>query len=78
MNDAPRRITLAEWEQRYVALRAAGLREPSYGGPLGRHVDDGSRMEGYLCGSPGMIDAAAAVLHERGVAEEHTFYDKFA
>lgn len=37
----PQRITLAEWESRYVALRAAGLCEPHYGGPLERHVDDG-------------------------------------
>ena len=41
MNDIPRRITLAEWDQRYAELRAGGLREPDYGGPLRRHVDDG-------------------------------------
>jgi hypothetical protein len=39
----PQRITLAEWEQHYATLRAAGLCEPDYGGPLGRHVDDGDR-----------------------------------
>jgi benzoyl-CoA reductase/2-hydroxyglutaryl-CoA dehydratase subunit BcrC/BadD/HgdB len=41
MNDAPRRITFDEWDRRYDELRAAGLSEPSYGGPLRRHVDDG-------------------------------------
>ncbi len=41
MNDLPRRITLAEWDRRYGELCAAGLREPDYGGPLRRHVDDG-------------------------------------
>ena len=41
MNDTARRITLAEWDRRYAELRAAGLREPDYGGPLRRHVDDG-------------------------------------
>jgi benzoyl-CoA reductase/2-hydroxyglutaryl-CoA dehydratase subunit BcrC/BadD/HgdB len=41
VNDAPSRITLAEWDQRYAELHAAGLREPEYGGPLGRHVEDG-------------------------------------
>ncbi len=41
MNGAARRITLGEWDGRYAELRAAGLCEPSYGGPLRRHVDDG-------------------------------------
>ena len=41
MNDTARRITLDEWDARYDQLRAAGLCEPDYGGPLGRHVDDG-------------------------------------
>jgi len=41
MNDAARRITLDEWDERYVELRDAGLREPDYGGPLRRHVEDG-------------------------------------
>ena len=43
MNAKPRRITLDEWDQRYAELRAAGLREPSYGGPLRRHVVDGDQ-----------------------------------
>ena len=30
-----------QWDQRYAELRAAGLREPDYGGPLRRHVADG-------------------------------------
>ncbi|MFZ1934326.1 MAG: 2-hydroxyacyl-CoA dehydratase family protein [Thermoguttaceae bacterium] len=41
MNDQPQRITLAEWDSRYAQLRAGGLAEPDYGGPLGRHVADG-------------------------------------
>ena len=41
MTDAPRQITLDEWGRRYDELKRAGLREPSYGGPLHRHVDDG-------------------------------------
>lgn len=41
MNDAPKRITLEQWEERYVSLRAAGMWEPAYGGPLLRHVEDG-------------------------------------
>jgi NAD(P)H-flavin reductase len=34
--------------------------------------------EGYLCGSPGMIDAAIKVMQQLGVTEERIFYDKFA
>lgn len=40
MNTAPAKISLAAWETRYLALRRAGLREPAYGGPLGRHVTE--------------------------------------
>lgn len=43
MNDAPRKISLAEWDCRYTELLAGGLREPDYGGPLRRHVEDGDR-----------------------------------
>ena len=41
MTEAPQRITLEQWGGRYRRLREAGLREPAYGGPLGRHVEDG-------------------------------------
>jgi hypothetical protein len=38
MNNAPRKLNLAEWDNRYEQLQRAGLREPGYGGPLRRHV----------------------------------------
>jgi len=41
--DAPAKITLEQWDARYVALRAGGLVEPFYGGPLGRHLAGGDR-----------------------------------
>ena len=41
MNEAPRQITLQEWDDRYERLQARGVRQPVYGGPLGRHVADG-------------------------------------
>ena len=41
MREAARRITLDEWDRRYAALRAGGLCEPAYGGPLRRHVEQG-------------------------------------
>ncbi|MDP6635009.1 MAG: FAD-binding oxidoreductase [Phycisphaerae bacterium] len=43
-----------------------------------RHIGDASHAEAYLCGSPGMIDAAVKVLRAKGVVEERTYYDKFA
>ena len=41
MNAPPRKLTLDEWDRRHADLLRAGLREPAYGGPLRRHVDDG-------------------------------------
>jgi len=37
----PAQITLAEWDRLHERSRAAGRREPAFGGPLGRHVQDG-------------------------------------
>lgn len=45
---------------------------------VGRHADDLSAYEGYLCGSPGMIDASVSVLTGKGVPEEKIYYDKFS
>ena len=45
---------------------------------LDRHVSQDGDMEGYLCGSPGMIDAAIAVLNKKGIGPERIYYDKFA
>jgi len=41
MTIQPRRITLDEWDIRYIELLGQGMVEPSYGGPLRRHVVDG-------------------------------------
>jgi Na+-transporting NADH:ubiquinone oxidoreductase subunit F len=35
-------------------------------------------MEGYLCGSPGMIDACIRVMTSNGITDENIYYDKFA
>jgi Na+-transporting NADH:ubiquinone oxidoreductase subunit F len=43
-----------------------------------RGVTNGSACEAYLCGSPGMIDAAIEILHQGGMADSAIFYDKFA
>ena len=41
MSETPRQITLQEWDRGYERLQAAGVSQPTYGGPLGRHVDEG-------------------------------------
>ncbi len=43
-----------------------------------RRYTDLSGHEGYLCGSPGMIDAAAKVFTSLGMPEDKIHYDKFA
>ena len=42
-----------------------------------RHVPPNARSEAYLCGSPGMIDAAMKVLARKGLTEDRIFFDKF-
>jgi len=34
-------------------------------------------MDAYVCGPPPMVDAAIALLTQRGMDERHIFYDKF-
>jgi Na+-transporting NADH:ubiquinone oxidoreductase subunit F len=45
---------------------------------LDRHYEKLDNHQAYLCGSPGMIDAAIRVFKSKGLTEEHIFYDKFA
>ncbi len=45
---------------------------------LDRHFQPGRDCEAYLCGGPGMIDAAIAVLKNNGLKDDRIFYDKFA
>ncbi|MHC4885361.1 MAG: FAD-binding oxidoreductase [Planctomycetota bacterium] len=42
-----------------------------------RYCDTLNHHEGYLCGSPGMIDACIRVLTNNGMPEDRIFYDKF-
>lgn len=41
MNIEPKQISLEQWYEQYKHLQKAGLHEPSYGGRLSRHVEDG-------------------------------------
>jgi Na+-transporting NADH:ubiquinone oxidoreductase subunit F len=42
-----------------------------------RHYESTAGMEGYLCGSPGMIDACIKVLMDKGLPEDKIYFDKF-
>jgi hypothetical protein len=44
MNAAPRKLSLEEWDSRYTEICRDGLREPSYGGSLRRHVTHGKDL----------------------------------
>ncbi len=39
----PVKLSLEQWDARYAELKAAGLLEPPYGGPLSRHAAQGDR-----------------------------------
>ena len=43
-----------------------------------KELQDLSEYEGYLCGSPGMIDASIKVFTALGLPESKVYYDKFA
>lgn len=44
---------------------------------VSRYVTDVSNAEGYLCGSPGLLNACVEVLTSMGLPEERIYYDKF-
>ncbi len=41
-------------------------------------ITQGKAKEGYLCGSPGMLDACMKVMSENDMKAEDIFFDKFA
>jgi Na+-transporting NADH:ubiquinone oxidoreductase subunit F len=41
-------------------------------------VDKSKPLEGYLCGSPGMINACIDVMKKNGITEDKVFFDKFS
>jgi Na+-transporting NADH:ubiquinone oxidoreductase subunit F len=68
----------------YIPVVAAPEENESWDGERGlvtniveRNLNDAETCEAYLCGSPGMIDAAVEVLKDLGVTEDNIFYDKF-
>ena len=69
----------------FVPVVAAPGEDESWDGERGlvthaveRNLKEAGECEAYLCGSPGMIDAAIEVLTKMGVTDDRIFYDKFA
>lgn len=68
----------------FVPVVAASQENENWKGQRGlvtdavqRDLKNASECEAYLCGSPGLIDAAIEALIELGMKEEAIFYDKF-
>lgn len=69
---------------KFMPIVAAPAEDENWAGEQGfvtqavqRNLKNAPDCEAYLCGSPGMIDAAIKVLIELGMSEENIFYDKF-
>src|SRR5690554_181390 len=69
---------------KYVPALSEPLESDNWDGDVGlitevvaKYTQDLSGHEAYLCGSPGMIDACIKVLKEKGMPEEHIYFDKF-
>ena len=84
---------LADLEKKYPKFHfIAALSEPQEGdgwtGETGLITDvlhkylttiiEPGEKEGYLCGSPGMLDACMVVMKKNNMQEEKIFFDKFA
>ncbi len=72
MTHSPERITLEEWDVQYEKLHRAGMREPRYGGPLSRHVEDGDHR---LCRLRYDNSAAALRLWNFLLTEEDRLHE---
>jgi Na+-transporting NADH:ubiquinone oxidoreductase subunit F len=69
---------------KFVPAAAAAEQGENWDGETGlvtqvvqKNLKNASEYEAYLCGSPGMIDAAIKVLTDLGMSEKQIFYDKF-
>jgi len=74
----------------FVPALSEPQEEDGWNGPTGLITDvldrylketietEGKTLEGYLCGSPGMIDACNRVMNDNGITQDNVYYDKFA
>lgn len=88
MVDEMREFEKAIPDFRFIPALSQPEEGDKWDGELGRITDvvkknmdsesDASSYEGYLCGSPGMIDASVNVLTSFGISEDKIYYDKFS
>ncbi len=69
----------------FIPALSGDLAEGQWSGQTGlitevleREVPHDRDYEAYLCGGPGMIDAAIAVLKNNGLKDDRIYFDKFA
>ena len=69
---------------KFIPALSAPLPQDDWQGETGlitavvdRHYSDCSKLEAYLCGSPGMLDACIKVLKDKGMPEDSIYFDKF-
>ena len=80
----------SEWESKglgsfeYIPCLSEEPEDSSWEGARGLCTEfivdptkDGLTGQAYLCGPPGMIDAAIAVFEKNGIGKEAIFFDKF-
>lgn len=79
-----------KWDNfHFVPALSNPLPEDNWNGELGlitevlnkylkERIETSKPKEGYLCGSPGMINACIQVMKNNGISEEKIYYDKFA
>lgn len=70
---------------KYIPALSEPLAEDNWKGEVGlitqvldRHTKDLSESEGYLCGSPGMINACTKVLKGHNMQDENILFDSFS
>jgi NAD(P)H-flavin reductase/ferredoxin len=73
-----------DWFTYVPALSEPGADDADWTGELGlitevlaRLLPDAKKHEAYMCGPPGMIDAAVAVLTANGCKPRHVYFDRF-
>ena len=74
--------TLANFK--FVPVVASPQEDENWDGEAGlvteavkKGLKNAAECEAYLCGSPGMIDAAIKILKELGMSDDRIFFDKF-
>jgi Na+-transporting NADH:ubiquinone oxidoreductase subunit F len=45
---------------------------------IAEKIPEGASLDVYICGSPEMVDSSLIILKEKGIPEEHIYFDKFS